>query len=417
MRNQQKPLRSLLLIAAALILNLGAFRPALADIYSDNGIDWFNVNFGACTGQPSGGALSGGNNAMVVFSYLKGKGLSGEQAAGVIGNMVLESGIGLERLQGTSVNVRTSADAAENSSLGWGLVQWTPAGKIIKPAKSQGKAATEIATFGFELDFLWNELNTNAKRALDTIKAATTPEDAAYRFNHQYEQPLHPEATDSERQINARAVFELATHNTPLPPNIQNNIANYGEIGSSSLSGAGGCGSSTAGYLNPFRDLKNSHPMRLDGGFDYGGQPNGEGPVYAVGNAKIVGVKTTGSGWPGFGTDKSGAYILYQLLDGPAKDKFIYIAEDCTPLVKTDDIVTHDTAVCNYKDQGTHLEIGWGNGRFGYVEWSDYPGAANNFASNSGQDISRFLQRLNVKPGIVEGALSTKQPPPDWPKW
>lgn len=424
-----QPLRAIGLLFASLVLGLTSTAPALADPYSDNGINWFNINASSpCSAAPNGG-LSGGNNAMIVFNYLKGHGLSNEQAAGVVGNTIHESGIGLERLVNTPLNQRTSADAAENTGLAWGLVQWAPASKIVTPAKKSGKTATEIATFGFELDFLWNQLNTNERAALDGLKTATTPEDAAIKFSRLYERSEDTPGSPAEisRTIYARAVFELAVHNTPLPPNVQDHIANYGELGSTTLSGGSGCSTSTAGYANPFRDLKNSHSMRMDGGLDYGGEGVGAGPVYAVGNGRVVGVKTSGSGWPGLGTAGSGAYIMYQLSDGPAKDKFIYIAEDCTPKVKAPDTVTHDTVICDYKDQpnpsfggaGTHLETGWSDGAYDYVKWSDYRGHANGYASNSGQDISKFLQKLGVAPGTVDDAngVSITPPPADWPRW
>jgi hypothetical protein len=406
-----------------------------------NEIYFFNSCAIECSSS-TGPGLNGADNVAIVYNYLNSKGLSTEQASGVAGNMIHESGLGLERLQNDPKNVRTDADRAEQISIqkqskkeliGWGLVQWTPATKMITPSKASGKTAVEIATFGFELDFLWNQLNTNEKPALDGLKTATTPEDAALKFSHLYERSADLPGSDAEtsRIIFARAVFELATKGTPLPPNIQELIANYGALGVIGSGSGAGCPSATTGYKNPFRDLKNSHSMRIDGGLDYGGEGVGEGPVYAVGPAKIVGVKTRGSGWPGLGTANDGAYILYQLTDGAAKDRFIYISEDCTPKVNVGDVIPGaDTVICDYKDQlnpsfspiaGTHLEIGWGDGSFNYVSWSDYKGAPNDFASNSGIDISKFLQKLGVAPGTVQGGPSTKMPPYDppvsWPRW
>jgi hypothetical protein len=392
-----------------------------SDFYSSNDILYYDPTSCSAGGSST---LSGDNNAAMVFNFLTSKGLTPAQAAGVVGNMILESGINPQRLQGTSLNAQTPASQASGSSSGWGIVQWTPAGKIINPTTQAGKDPNSLSV---QVDYLWNELNTNEKGALSALQATTTPEDAAQAFGAKYERPADLSATLSIRQTNAKAIFDNST-GTPLPPQVASNIYN-GASGSSAgtssstpavPSGSSACGSSTApttGYKNPFRDLKNSGPMRLDGGMDYGGSNNGSGPVYAVGNGNVTYVKTDGSGWPGLGTSGSGAYISYTLTDGAASGKSIYISEDCTPKVKVGDTVSGDTVVCNYVDQGTHLETGWGNGSGSYVSWSDYPGAENSFASNSGQDISKFLSKLGVSPGIVQGRLSTVSPPADWPKW
>ena len=167
---------------------------------------------------------------------------------------------------------------------------------------------------------------------------------------------------------------------------------------------------STAGYKNPLRDIKNLLPERIDGGVDYNGDP---GPIYAVGPGKVIGVKSgSGSGWPG----NPGAYIMYQLTDGPAKDKYVYMAEDCSPTVKAGDILTADTKICDYHYAGTAMEMGWSNGSYDYVT-NDYRTQGGSYASNSGQDFSKFLVSLGAPPGKVEGSKSTVPMPAGWPTW
>jgi hypothetical protein len=393
------------------------------EFFAGNDILYYDPT--SCSAGAGGSStLSGDNNASMVFNFLTSKGLTPAQAAGVVGNMILESGINPQRLQGTGLNTLTPATQASSSSQGWGIVQWTPAGKIINPVQQSGKDPNSLAV---QVDYLWNELNTNEKGALSAIQATSTPEDAAQAFGAKYERPADLSATLSVRQTNAKAIFDNSS-GTPLPPQVAGSIyggPGNGTTGTSSStpttsSNSSSCGSSSApttGYKNPFRDLKNSAPMRIDGGMDYGGSNNGSGPVYAVGNGKVTYVKTNGSGWPGLGTNGGGAYISYTLTDGSANGKSIYISEDCTPKVVVDDKVSSDTVLCDYVDQGTHLETGWGNGNGSYVSWSDYPGAENSFVSNSGQDISKFLSKLGVGQGIVQGRLSTVAPPADWPKW
>lgn len=373
------------------------------------------------SGGGGGSTLSGDNNLAKIYNYFSGKGLTPEQVSGIIGNMMHESGLAPQRLETTGLNDITPADQVHAG--GWGIVQWTPASKMIGPTKAAGKDPNDLSV---QLDFLWNELNTNEKGALDGLKAATTPEAAADAFLTGYERPKIPEATRALRETSARAIFENSK-GTPLPPGVAAGIfggaggspssssstptASTTTTASSSCSGSGSA--SVDGYKNPFRDLKNSGPLRLDGGLDYGG-PSGSGPVYAVGNAKVVLVQASGSGWPGV----PGSYTVYQLTDGAAQGKYIYIAEDCTPKVKVGDVITPDTVVCDYVQKDAFLEIGWSEGGNQYIKWSDYPGhGSESYASNSGQDISKFLVKLGTPAGLVQGPLSNKTPPADWPKW
>ncbi|HET6924394.1 MAG TPA: M23 family metallopeptidase, partial [Candidatus Saccharimonadales bacterium] len=143
-------------------------------------------------------------------------------------------------------------------------------------------------------------------------------------------------------------------------------------------------------YKNPLRGIKNIVPERIDGGVDYNGDA---GPIYAVGDGVVKLVETApSSGWPG----QPGAYIMYQLTDGKAQNKYIYMAEDCTPTVKTGQKVTADTVICNYRYKGTAMEMGWSDGTNNYVT-DDYRSHGGGFyASNSGQDFSNFLFSLGA---------------------
>src|SRR6185312_6367570 len=139
-----------------------------------------------------------------------------------------------------------------------------------------------------------------------------------------------------------------------------------GTATASSTSGSGSsssCSTTTAAdngeCKNPFRDLKDTVPSRIDGGYDYGNASagaSGSGPVYAACPAKIISITTSGSGWPGLGTSGSGSYIKYQITSGKAKDLYMYIAEDCTASVKVGDTVDTNTPICQFKNQGTALE-------------------------------------------------------------
>jgi hypothetical protein len=387
-----------------------------------NDILYFDECAGTCSGSASATLLPGDNYAEKAYNYLISKGYTPEQAAGVVGNMIAESGVNPQRLQGTPLNQVTTADVAVTKGGGWGIVQWTPSSKMINPTKDAGKDPNDL---GVQLDFLTNELTTNEKAAGDKLHAATTVSQASLAFENGYERHA-ADASSPVRALYAQAIFNKATKGEPYPPEVD--AAIYKGNGFNGLqpsvtaptspSAPSSCGSAASDNgecKNPFRDLKDSASLRFDGGLDYGGN-NGSGPVYAACPAKIEEVTTS---WPG----SPGLYLRYEITAGKAKGLHMYIAEDCTATVKTGDVVTTDQPICQYEQRGTFLETGWAKGtcycgaNSSYVEWSDYPQSANDWASNSGIDVGRFLETLGVGKGTVQSGPSTVPPPADWPKW
>lgn len=74
-------------------------------------------------------------NAQYILNYLMGKGWTKEAVCGMLGNMETESTI--------NPGIWQNLDA-ENTNLGYGLVQWTPATKYLNWAKSNGLATGAI---------------------------------------------------------------------------------------------------------------------------------------------------------------------------------------------------------------------------------------------------------------------------------
>ena len=61
-------------------------------------------------------------------------------------------------------------------------------------------------------------------------------------------------------------------------------------------------------------------PERIDQGVDYAGT----GTLTSIGKARVTYVAVSGSGWPG-------AFIEYQLLNGPYACRYVYYAEGVRP--------------------------------------------------------------------------------------
>jgi len=193
------------------------------------------------------------------------------------------------------------------------------------------------------------------------------------------------------------------------------------------------CGPTTTtstGFENPFRSVSGLTPERIDEGVDY----SGTGSVYAVGSGTVTSVFTPSH--PGIWWTKDGGNsVVYQLDpgDGPAGNKYIYIAEDCTPnsLLTPGSPVTSGTVICTMYDGGDGIETGWalGNGTDepaagtqGYNSPPADPVYPDGTAMAYGRNFSAFLQSIPSTPGgvlasstnpsVVGGSL-----PSGWPTW
>lgn len=141
------------------------------------------------TGTGSGGAITGDTPVAKLLSYLTGKGFTLEQAAGVAGNLMQESGGQTENL-----------DPKATNGSHWGIAQWDSGryGNLQKYAKSPEKATdleTQIKFIGVELGIEGNEGDAGfaaEKKAHDSIKNAKSPEDAARAWNADYERSGEP---------------------------------------------------------------------------------------------------------------------------------------------------------------------------------------------------------------------------------
>ena len=168
---------------------------------------------GACG---CGGPLVGGNNQEKAFNFFASNGYSKEQAAGIVGNMIHESSVEPARLQGTNAGTITHPSAAINSELGWGIVQWTPAGKMIEPSmRATNDDEAKVESLEWQLEFLRKQLEGEGPvpegNAGTQVKATRTPEDAAVAFGRYYERFAGSDNLSNERYTQrktaAREVF------------------------------------------------------------------------------------------------------------------------------------------------------------------------------------------------------------------
>jgi murein DD-endopeptidase MepM/ murein hydrolase activator NlpD len=242
-----------LLVALLVVLNVlspvafaQTLTPAQLKVLRE-GIKYTNTEDACEIGSVSIPNGTSAQNGKAIYDYLVAAGrLQPFQAAGVIGNMVVESGLLPQRLQGTPASVVTTAEQyiASGSKQGWGLVQFTPGSKFINavtPTASANNLGTQVA-------FVWDQLEGKTvipeKTAGDQLKATTTLEQAVLAFQGNtkvggtyigYERPADQSGSVAERTANARLA-----------------LAAYGSgVGTTSTSSTVvSCGSTAAGGSN-----------------------------------------------------------------------------------------------------------------------------------------------------------------------
>lgn len=134
------------------------------------------------TPPPSGGGTVGGvenrpgvrGTAQQAIDFFMSKGLTRAQAAGIAGNLLHESGFNPSAVGdgGTSFGV-----AQWHRGRGDAMKRWTAA---------NGYSST---SFRGQLEFLWHELNTSERSALNHLRQTTSAYDAGMSFCRHFERP------------------------------------------------------------------------------------------------------------------------------------------------------------------------------------------------------------------------------------
>ncbi len=107
--------------------------------------------------------------AKAIYEYLLQKGFSPAQAAGIIGNMQIESGF------------KTDAYNAGEGAIG--LCQWEGG----RRTKLEAFAGNKVGDWKTQVDFMVHEMQTSESGAYAQVKAAKTPSQAASAFDRYYE--------------------------------------------------------------------------------------------------------------------------------------------------------------------------------------------------------------------------------------
>ena len=159
------------------------------------------------------GSISGANDREKAYNFFVSIGYKPFQAAAIIGNMMVESGVEPQRLQGTRPGKKTPASQV-SGDIGWGIVQWTPGSKFINPTREAKKNPNNIEV---QLRFLANQLAGKGplpeKAAGDDLKKTTDIREAVLAFQGDtqaggkhpgFERPADQSASVPERLRHAK---------------------------------------------------------------------------------------------------------------------------------------------------------------------------------------------------------------------
>lgn len=121
-----------------------------------------------------------GERSKTAFQFFRSKGWSVEQAAGIVGNLIHESG----GLRTGAINRGDGQDGSDSV----GLAQWNSdrAKNLQAFAASKGKDWREFQT---QLEFVDYELNTAERKASERLRTAATPREAAAAFAEYFLRP------------------------------------------------------------------------------------------------------------------------------------------------------------------------------------------------------------------------------------
>ena len=235
----------IVVLAMSVVMTVTAIPPVYANeaMYRlNNDVVWTNPDAACAADSGSSTVLSGDNNMVKIWNYLISKGLNDNQAAGVMGNIAIESG------HSYSPFIQEFSQGWGNG--GYGLVQWTgsrrtavvnnlesklPSGfyEFYSPKyggmtkESDGYIPAELlkesngkeindAFLAIELDFLYAESTTRNVRSgygsgteWDSVKAAKTLRGASDVWLFSFERPRdQSEAAAANRAKSGQEIYD-----------------------------------------------------------------------------------------------------------------------------------------------------------------------------------------------------------------
>ena len=162
-------------------------------------------------GYMAGRAGTSGDSLTMARNLMRDLKLTEAQAAGIVGNMIAESGVENARPQNTPGG--TKGPLVVDGVTGYGIVQWTSKGRqqaLYNFAKNKGHDMSKPLTMDIEYQFFLKEFQESYGHVLRQIREAKDVKTASTIFMQQYEIPAgyRTEAKIMERYVMSQPVFE-----------------------------------------------------------------------------------------------------------------------------------------------------------------------------------------------------------------
>lgn len=236
-----------------------------------SGVHQFDIEVGVPSDSCEGTVrLSGNSNEARAFNFFtdQQRGLSPDQAAGIVGNLVAESGVLPARKQGQPVTYKaTMADIREairlnkadsTQGFGIGIAQWTSWNRLEGLLDHAG--SKNPLTLNAQLPFLWSELPGNG---LEELKNANDLRQATWIFLAFFERPgvvVDAGLAKNPNQPTSGAAKEELDHRESLA----RAVLNGDNSATSDSSGCGNFGSALDGNESE-PDFNKDYNVKYDG--------------------------------------------------------------------------------------------------------------------------------------------------------
>ena len=148
------------------------------------------VSSGLQSSNPSA-AVSGSSNTEYAYNYLMLRfGLQPHQSAGIVGNLIHESGVDPVRAEGSGYQTISSMSEV-TSGRGFGIAQWTTQGRQDNWREFAQDRNEDPLSLDLQLEFLWHEISSVSPGfyGYEELLASTTVDEATWIFLSRFERP------------------------------------------------------------------------------------------------------------------------------------------------------------------------------------------------------------------------------------
>ena len=377
-------MRRVLLLGLALVFLLGilvvmlvALVTAIAQADCGNGTPTTNVT------APQQSVQTMGEDT----KYLESQGIPAIDAAGIVGNLMQESGL-------------------NPTEPGYGLAQWNAGWWPLasawisahgqNPNTAGGQLMYIAANVTQDVD---GELFYSGLRA--DLAHATSAQEAAIVWMNDYEQ-CSGAGPRGSLSFTPESLCEAEQRESYAAQALQAAGGAQGGGGTllTSLTTNGACNAvfpltgSIKGYTNPFEKATGIVWERTDQGVDAAMTPGS--PLLSFAPSKVIMIV------PDFYAGQPA--IVAEVTAGPLAGKWWYFSEQLEPTVSPGQTVKAGQVIATYAPAGTGIEIGWWEPNGGYP--LGHPGYEEGLATNAGGDFRYLLQALGANPGTGAGLSS-----------